>query len=336
MLPAVPPYSRRISGATKHTFRMCSWSGSRWLRKRSANTMIVSYAIEPVTRILSTLLFIGLEALAWIEASAISIRPQRARIEIDAQRFFAARRDPLGELPRGARRGHVIGGPQQTTRHRLSIVGKRELHHRILLRKARAVAQERVEHNDAFAFGILVHVRGYDVHQGEVLRQGHGAVEAPAHRFERRAQLRQQHGDFGTQAVGLRREARGRDQAEQRPKPAKAPLRLPLGQELGRRTWLERNLRRRLAARRVEQAELGRRLEREPLGALFHQRRHAVEGAAALAAAHGSEVRGKLIALHAKRRAACGAARNEIHFLDPPSSAQPSSLAASAMANQGS
>ena len=42
MFPAVPPNSRRICGVRKQTLRMCSWSASRWLRKRSGNTMIVS------------------------------------------------------------------------------------------------------------------------------------------------------------------------------------------------------------------------------------------------------------------------------------------------------
>jgi len=42
MFPAVPPYSRRISGVRKQTLRMCSWSASKWFLKRSGNTMMVS------------------------------------------------------------------------------------------------------------------------------------------------------------------------------------------------------------------------------------------------------------------------------------------------------
>ena len=40
--PAVPPYSRRISGVRKQTLRICSWSARKWFGKRSGNTMIVS------------------------------------------------------------------------------------------------------------------------------------------------------------------------------------------------------------------------------------------------------------------------------------------------------
>src|SRR5687768_15860028 len=47
MLPAQPPNSRRRSGTRNATFRMCSWSGRMWFLKRSRNTMMVSYAIEP-------------------------------------------------------------------------------------------------------------------------------------------------------------------------------------------------------------------------------------------------------------------------------------------------
>ena len=47
MLPAQPPNSRRMSGTKNETFRMCSWSGRMWLRKRSWKTMIESKAMEP-------------------------------------------------------------------------------------------------------------------------------------------------------------------------------------------------------------------------------------------------------------------------------------------------
>src|SRR6185369_10961920 len=47
MLPAQPPNSRRISGTRNATFSMCSLSGRMWVRKRSGNTMMVSYATDP-------------------------------------------------------------------------------------------------------------------------------------------------------------------------------------------------------------------------------------------------------------------------------------------------
>src|SRR5512139_3150094 len=51
MLPAQPPYSRRRSGTRKATFRMWIWSGRMWFLNWSRNTMMVSYAMEPQTRI---------------------------------------------------------------------------------------------------------------------------------------------------------------------------------------------------------------------------------------------------------------------------------------------
>src|SRR5678815_2802075 len=47
MLPAQPPNSRRIWGTRKATLSMCSLSGRMCVRKRSGNTMMVSYATDP-------------------------------------------------------------------------------------------------------------------------------------------------------------------------------------------------------------------------------------------------------------------------------------------------
>src|SRR6185436_8759160 len=47
MLPAHPPNSRRIWGTRNATLSMCSLSGRMWVRKRSGNTMMVSYATDP-------------------------------------------------------------------------------------------------------------------------------------------------------------------------------------------------------------------------------------------------------------------------------------------------
>ena len=47
MLPAQPPHSRRISPIWNETDSMCTWSGRMCRAKRSGNTMMVSYAIEP-------------------------------------------------------------------------------------------------------------------------------------------------------------------------------------------------------------------------------------------------------------------------------------------------
>src|SRR5882724_8836542 len=51
MLPAVPPNSRRICGTWKQTFRLWILSGKMWFLKGSGNTMMVSKASEPHTRI---------------------------------------------------------------------------------------------------------------------------------------------------------------------------------------------------------------------------------------------------------------------------------------------
>ncbi len=47
MLPAQPPNSRRICSVRNDTFSMCSLSGRMWFRNWSANTMMVSKAMEP-------------------------------------------------------------------------------------------------------------------------------------------------------------------------------------------------------------------------------------------------------------------------------------------------
>src|SRR5688572_27987949 len=51
MFPAVPPYSRRRSGTMKATLRMWIWSGRMCFLNWSGNTMMVSYASDPHTRI---------------------------------------------------------------------------------------------------------------------------------------------------------------------------------------------------------------------------------------------------------------------------------------------
>src|SRR5215475_10257517 len=50
MFPAQPPYSRRRSGTRNATFRMWIWSARMWSLNRPRNTMMLSYAIEPQTR----------------------------------------------------------------------------------------------------------------------------------------------------------------------------------------------------------------------------------------------------------------------------------------------
>ena len=80
---------------------------------------------------------------------------------------------------------------------------------------------------------------------------------------------------------------------------------------------------------------LARWLERNPGVALFHQRRHAVEHAAALAAAHGPGLGRKLRTLHAKGRAADRAARDEAHRRIPESKTHSSSRAVTLTSNIG-
>src|SRR5882672_3720414 len=94
-----------MSGVRKQTFRMCSWSASRWFLKRSGNTMMVSYAIEPVTRIF----FKPRGVSRWIEeVQPVAGRARAVRVEEDAQLRFAARGDALGQQLRGARRLEIF------------------------------------------------------------------------------------------------------------------------------------------------------------------------------------------------------------------------------------
>jgi len=81
--------------------------------------------------------------------------------------------------------------------------------------------------------------------------------------------------------------------------------------------------------------ELRRRLERERLRALLHQRADAVEDGGALAAPHPPAARGELLALHPESGAADRAARDEAHRRVPATSDQPSSRATVAASNHG-
>src|SRR3990172_2581789 len=136
MFPAVPPNSRRLSGARKQTFRMCSWSASRWFLKRSGNTMIVSYAIEPVTSV-----FKRSTPLSWKEkVHPVADGAQAAGVEIHAQRRIGTRADALCDLRReGA--GEIVGRQEHAPRHRfVALVGQGELKRRVFLRERRLVA----------------------------------------------------------------------------------------------------------------------------------------------------------------------------------------------------
>src|SRR5688572_17073237 len=111
MLPAQPPNSRRISGVRKQTLRMWSWSGSRWFLKRSGNTMIVSYAMDPVTRIV-------IAPLLWEEeVEAVAGRARAARVEVEPERGFRARGDARRCL-RCASRAEVVARPQHAPHDR--------------------------------------------------------------------------------------------------------------------------------------------------------------------------------------------------------------------------
>src|SRR5688500_5385818 len=84
--------------------------------------------------------------------------------------------------------------------------------------------------------------------------------------------------------------------------------------------FLEEFRKRRLAARLV---------------ALAHQRGDAVERVAALAATDRAEMRGELLALHAKGGAAARTTRDQAQMRRPARSAQPSSRAATRSCSQG-
>src|SRR5260221_10246779 len=157
---------------------MCSWSASRWFRKRSGNTMIVSYAIEPVTSV-----FKCSAPASWKEEiHPVADGLQAAGVEIHAQwRVRAgadAARDLVGGQPRQILRRH-----EHTPRHRLvALIGERELERRILLRELRLVAQHRVQHDYAVAPAIGLQVGGFDCHQLGPARQLEIALERNAGR----------------------------------------------------------------------------------------------------------------------------------------------------------
>src|SRR6185369_13237012 len=102
MLPAQPPNSRRIWGTRNATLSMWSLSGRMCVRKRSGNTMMVSYATDPQMSALFSALpampvsgFDGKPPLGRIQLEgALDDRPEPAcRLQNAAERKEMGRKD---------------------------------------------------------------------------------------------------------------------------------------------------------------------------------------------------------------------------------------------------
>ena len=222
------------------------------------------------------------------------------------------------------------------------VVGQRELERRDTPAAKRAlVAQQRVAARRPWRAGRRAGRRTRCLISCG--RRGSGTVQParPAGRLERRAQLGQQRGHLGARsgrACAPSAASASEASASQPTASASAAAAPPRpgtpARGRHRARWPRPAPARREGSNRPscgEGSSASRRSAR-----LLHQRGHAVEHAAALAAAHLAAVRGELVALHAERRAAHRAARDQIHLRAPASSAQPSvAVARSACANHG-
>src|SRR5262245_6790459 len=111
MLPAQPPNSRRIWGTRNATLSMCSLSGRMWVRKRSGNTMMVSYATDPQM----SALFSSLPAMP---SSSLDGEPPFSRIQLKGARDDGPQ--PACRLQNAAK-GEEMG--RKDTRIAVSLLG---------------------------------------------------------------------------------------------------------------------------------------------------------------------------------------------------------------------
>src|SRR2546423_3692595 len=130
MLPAQPPNSRRSSGTRNDTFKMWICSGSMCSRKRPRNTMMLSYAIEPQTR-----MRMGFLQVKQVEPIADGF--ERRGFDVDPNLQLASGSEP-GLRTRAL--GHIVLGCQYAPGDRLALgAGEAQLQSRERLDEAAAV-----------------------------------------------------------------------------------------------------------------------------------------------------------------------------------------------------
>ena len=183
-----------------------------------------------------------------------------AGVEVDAQRCLAASRDAAAypfQL-------HVVARQKYAPQHRLAaFIGERELERRVLLRQARAVADQRVQYDDVLPARIGLEIRRFDAQDFGAARQSQCASEPLADGEERRARLGHERCDLRAIAIcRLRPKENGRDRCRHSPDPWAPARRLGRRHEIRQPRFVACDRRLRGPARRVEQSELRREIER--------------------------------------------------------------------------